>query len=283
MKSKYIQLYFLFFIGFFITTLCCADDNSAVKISDAETGNNEFLIHTVSSPYQKGETKIRVLLPGHIRKERKYRVLFVLPVEANEENRFGDGLLEIKKANLHNKHNLICVAPTFSELPWYANHPTNQSIQQETYFLKVVVPFIERSYPTTQTCEGRLLLGFSKSGWGAFSLILRHPDTFGKAAAWDAPLMKQKPDQFGMGPIFGAQENFNQYKISSLLKQNRTKFVDTNRLILTGYGNFQQHHLQFYKLVKKHDISCIYRNGPKRKHHWNSGWIPEAISLLATD
>ncbi len=283
MKSFTVNSVLLFFTGIWGYGICSAGGGCTNKISDAETGHNGFLSHTVSSPYQKGETKIRVLLPEHIQKEQKYRVLFVLPVEANEENRFGDGLLEIKKANLHNKHDLICVAPTFSHLPWYANHPTDQLIQQETYFLKVVVPFIDRSYPTTQTPGGRLLIGFSKSGWGAFSLILRHPRTFSKAAAWDAPLMKQKPDQFGMGPIFGSQENFNQYKISSLLEQNASKFSDTNRLILTGYGNFQQHHLQFYKLVKKYDISCIYRNGPKRKHHWNSGWIPEAISLLATD
>jgi len=92
--------------------------------------------------------------------------------------------------------------------------------------------------------------------------------------------MKQKPDQFGMGPIFGTQENFNQYKISSLLQQLAGRFNKRNRLILTGYGNFREHHLQFHQLVKENDIGCIYRDGPKRKHLWNSGWVEEAIELL---
>ena len=39
------------------------------------------------------------------------------------------------------KHKAIFVAPTFSHLPWYADHPSDASIRQETYFLKVVVPF----------------------------------------------------------------------------------------------------------------------------------------------
>lgn len=280
MKSITISFILLFCTYLFDPGCCIAGDQCGITISDAETDRNGFLVHTVSSPYQQGETKIRVLLPGQIQKKKKYRVLFVLPVEANEENRFGDGLLEIKKAKLHNKYHLICVAPTFSHLPWYANHPTDRTIQQETYFMKVVVPFVDRSYPTTQCSEGRYLLGFSKSGWGAFSLILRHPEIFAKAAAWDAPLMKQKPDQFGMGPVFGSQENFKQYKISSLIQQKASQFQKRNRLILTGYGNFRKHHLQFHQLIKENDIDCIYRDGPKRNHHWNSGWVAEAIELL---
>ena len=44
------------------------------------------------------------------------------------------------------------VAPTFSHLPWYADHPTKPEIRQETYFLKVVVPFIDKTYPVRACC-----------------------------------------------------------------------------------------------------------------------------------
>lgn len=276
------RICFMCLCFFSAVSICNAGKYSEIVIRDATVDSNGFLVHTVDSPFQSGKTKIRVLLPSQIHKDKKYRVLFVLPVEKNEENRYGDGLLEIKKANLHNKHNLICVAPTFSHLPWYANHPSDQSIQQETYFLKVVVSFVDVIYPTTCSADGRFLLGFSKSGWGAFSLLLRNPDLFSKAAAWDAPLMKQKPDQFGMGPIFGTQDNFNNYKITSLLEQNASKFGDTNRLILTGYGNFQKHHLQFRKFTEGISVHCIYRNGPKRKHLWSTGWLPETVELLVS-
>jgi hypothetical protein len=63
-----------------------------------------------------------------------------------------------------------------------------------------------------RTACGLLLLGFSKSGWGAlFSLLLRHPDVFGKAAAWDAPLVMDSPGRHGNGDIFGTPENFEKY------------------------------------------------------------------------
>ena len=46
--------------------------------------------------------------------------------------------------------------PTFSDLPWYADHPTNPLIRQETYFLKVVLPFIEKTYPARSDAGGPL-------------------------------------------------------------------------------------------------------------------------------
>ena len=59
-------------------------------------------------------------------------VVYVLPVEARNESRYGDGLLEVRRHDLHNKFQAIFVAPTFSHLPWYADHPTDPEIRQET-------------------------------------------------------------------------------------------------------------------------------------------------------
>lgn len=259
-----------------------ADEPSPI-ISAATQDDNGFLIHLVRSPYQADATKIRVLLPEPITKGMRYPVLFVLPVEAHDGNQYGDGLLEVKQADLHNEYGLICVAPTFSHLPWYADHPTDEAIRQESYFLKVVVPFVERSYPALGKPEGRLLVGFSKSGWGAWTLLLRHPDVFGRAAAWDAPLMKDQPDQFGMGPIFGTQENFEKYEVTSLLLSRADLLAQANRLVLTGYGNFREDHQQAQRLMLERGIQCEYRDGPQRKHHWNTGWLPEAVELLTSN
>ena len=173
-------------------------DNPSFKAGEA-IRDNGVLVHAVESACQDAPTRIRVLLPGKLEKGRRYPVLYVLPVEAGDGHRYGDGLLEVKKLGLHDRYGLVCVAPTFARLPWYADHPTNARVRQETYFLKVVLPFIEKTYPVLARPEGRLLLGFSKSGWGAFSLLLRHPEVFGKAAAWDAPLDMDAPGKYGSG------------------------------------------------------------------------------------
>jgi len=253
---------------------------SPATVSDAVHDNHGFLVHTVRSPFQADETQIRVLLPDEIRPGERYPVIYVLPVERLNGNAFGNGLREAQSRHLHNTHQAIFVEPTFSRLPWYADHPTDLSLRQEGYLLNVVVRFIETAYPARTEPEGRLLLGFSKSGWGAWSLLLRHPDIFGRAAAWDAPLMMERLGQYDTTPIFGTQENFERYRISDLLRMRAEDLRQDARLILTGYTNFRQHHDRIHALMLSLNIPHEYRDGPRRNHDWHSGWLPEAVELL---
>ena len=258
-----------------------ADDRAPeVEISPAELEDGKILVHQVRSEFQAGRTKIRLLLPDALDTAKKYRVLYVLPVEAADEQRWGNSLEEVRKLNLPNKHDLICVFPTFSHLPWYADHPTNPEIRQESYLLKVVMPFVEQNYPAMAERDGRLLVGFSKSGWGAWSLLLRNPDLFAKAAAWDAPLMMEQPSNYGMRPIFETQENFTKYQLPTLVKTQAKNLGDSVRLISIGYGNFRAHHQKMHELTESIKLPCIYQDGPQRKHAWDGGWLEGAVDLL---
>lgn len=267
---------------------CLADElelqGSGIRVSGTEEFPNGIRLHHVTSPWQAGETQIRVLTPDSrpaSRADQKpLRLLLILPVEAGTKSQYGDGLAEIGKQDLHNRLQLVCVAPTFSHLPWYADHPTDATIQQETYLLKGVIPFVSKSYQAGLTADDRLLIGFSKSGWGAFSLLLRHPDVFGKAVAWDAPLMMSASGPYGSGPIFGTQENFAHYRVSELLKTVGKQLGPKVRLIHIGYGGFKEQHTEFESLLNELDIPHVYQHGPKRNHAWGSGWFGGAVRLL---
>jgi len=241
---------------------------------------NGFVVHNIESPYQKGTTQIFVLTPDRLEVGKRYPVIYVLPVEPGSGTRWGNGLAEIKKLDLHNKLGIIFVMPTFSDWPWYCDHPTDPVLRQETYLREVVIPFIEKNYLVVPGRDGRLLLGFSKSGWGAFSLLLRHPDLFGRAAAWDAPLNMAAPSSFGMGPIFGTQENFNKYQISSLLKQQAEKLKGVSRLAMIGYSNFRPHHQAIHEQMKTLGIPHEYRDVRQGVHDWRSGWLEDAVRFL---
>jgi S-formylglutathione hydrolase FrmB len=266
-----------------LLALPAARGDEGVTISEAKADPSGVLVHEVRSPYQTRTTQIRVLMPGKAEKGKKYPVVYVLPVEAGTENRYGDGLKEVQKLDLHNTLNAVFVAPTFSHLPWYADHPTKPDIRQESYLLKVVVPFVDKTYPVKPETGGRLLLGFSKSGWGAWSLLLRNPDVFGKAAAWDAPLMLDAPGKYGSGDIFGTPDNFERYRVSKLLADKADALQKGTRLILLGYGNFRPEHEKAHALLDKLKIGHEYRDGPARKHDWHSGWVKEAVELLVAE
>jgi S-formylglutathione hydrolase FrmB len=260
-----------------VATVATRADDSAT-VGAATVDDRGVLLHRVRSTYQRDVTEIRVLLPTNCRGRQP--VLYVLPVEAGTESRYGDGVAEVLKHDIHDRYGLICVFPTFTALPWYADHPSDKHIRQESYFLKVVVPFIEREYPTRAVPDARLLVGFSKSGWGALSLLLRQPDTFGKTAAWDAPLMMNELGKFGTRPIFGTPENFQKYQITRLLENRAHNFRSGERLILLGYATFGRDHDELHTLMTALGVSHVYREGELRPHTWHSGWLPEAVELL---
>ena len=111
-------------------------------------------------------------------------------------------------------------------------------------------------------------------------MLLRHPDLFSKAAAWDAPLMMDKPGKYGSGNIFGTPDNFDGYRVSKLLTDKAEKFQKGKRLILLGYGKFRAEHDQAHALMEELKVAHEYRDGPDRKHDWHSGWVKEAVELV---
>jgi S-formylglutathione hydrolase FrmB len=244
----------------------------------------QVVVHELNSEFQPAPVQIRVLQPRSLRGKGRLPVVYVLPVESGNENRYGDGLLEAQQHDLAERLGVIFVLPTFAQLPWYADHPTNTEIRQESHLLKCVVPFVEQHYPARTDADGRLLVGFSKSGWGAWALLLRNPDVFGRAAAWDAPLQMSEPGRYGSAPIFSTVENFRAYQISRLLVHGAAQLqAEPARLILLGYGGFRDDHVQTHEQLIRLGIVHVYRDGPQRKHDWHSGWFCEACDFLLAE
>lgn len=267
-----------------VFTVLSSAPGADATINDAVIEEGGVRVHRVVSSLQSGPTQIRVVVSPGVEPSARAPTVYVLPVEANRETRYGDGLQEILDRKLHLRHRAIYVAPTFAQLPWYADHPTRSDLRQERYFVEVVMPHVERAYPAIRERRGRLLLGFSKSGWGAWTLLLRHPETFERAAAWDAPLQMDRPGRYGSGEIFGDDATFQQYRVTELLRKNgdALRVGGLSRLILTGYDNFRGDHVQTHAFLEELRIPHQYQDGPRRAHDWHSGWVAESLDALLT-
>lgn len=242
--------------------------------------DNQILVYTLKTDYQYGPNNIFAILPDKREPNQKFPVLYILPVSSGSEAALA-GLKEALRLNLHNRYHVIFVAPAFEKMPWYADHPTDKNIRQESYFLDAVVPFIDKTLPAYKTSDKRYLLGFSKSGWGAWSLLLRHPDNFSRAVSWDAPLAMNQAKDYNSPDIFGTQENFEQYRIINLL-HNRAMMRQKPpaRLVLLGYGYFEQDDLKIHQMMNALDIPHYWDHGPKRIHSWDSGWLEPAVDIV---
>ena len=246
-----------------------------------------FHVHRLPSPYQANDTTLRVLLPDNMEAGKRYRVLYILPVHEDGLKRHGDGLVEVKKYNYHNQHQLICVAPAFTTKPWFADHDLNPKKQDESHLLKTVIPFVDKNYPTQASREGRLLIGFSKSGWGAIALLLRNPELFDKAVGWDIGI------RVDTGPIddadraeriareWGTVKNFEANRISNLVKTRGKNLGDEPRLFYySTEGTRAIGGVEIHRLLVENEIPHRYVMEPHRKHAWDTGWIPEAVAFL---
>ena len=252
--------------------------------------NGGFHTFQIWSPHQAGKTRLRILFPDNFDLRRKYRVLYVLPVHEDGVEKHGDGLVEIKNYGYHNEHQLICVAPGFTSKPWYADHDLNPDKKDESHLLKTVIPFIEKRYPVHTDARGRLLIGFSKSGWGAAALLLRHPDKFHRAAAWDTGIrvdtgpIEESERAERIGREWGSVKNFEANRLSNLIRTHGRKLGDKARLFyFSTEGTRAIGGVEIHRLLVENKIPHRYVMEPKREHAWDSGWIPEAMEFLVSD
>ena len=237
---------------------------------------NGLATYVITSDYQEKPCPLWVLLPDKFDKTTRYKVLYVLPaLEAGDK----EGILQAKKLDLANKFNILCVGPGFSRMPWYGDNPDNPKIRYDSYLPDVIVPFIDKTYPTIASPDGRLLVGFSKSGLGALSILLRHPDVFGRAGAWDAPLLE---DGIRVD-YFGPKENYmKEYYIPALLARRAEMLKDQPaRIAITGvgWGGIEAGHKKMEELKIPH----YFNPNPKVNHEWKSGWLGPLVEVLMAD
>lgn len=250
--------------------------------------------YRVTSPFLAGTNLVEVLLPDALGPAERCRVLFVLPVEEGEGRRYGDPLKVLAGLGVHNRHRLILVVPSFPVAPWYGNHASEAGRRCEDYLVRTVVPLVEGRHPARGTLESRLLLGFSKSGWGALTLILRHPEVFGYAASWDAPLMMTER-QFGIwgtDAAFGTASNMAAHLPTVLARERGGPFRERSRIVLAGknlFGTLSDQRFPyvgpsqteaFHEWLEARGVKHRYDAGLAAPHSWNAKWVGPVVDML---
>ena len=262
-----------------------AEGVEGVTISDGERmAVDGWTRHKVTSPFLGRATCVDVLLPDPLKPGHKYPVLCVLPVggEWDAQPPWGNGLAEMRKLDAANKYQMICVSMEFDTVPWYGSHATNPLIRHDQYLMQVVVPMVESRYPASAKPEDRWLFGFSKSGWGAVSLLLRHGDFFGRACSWDAPLFEGLTSmRFDMDKHYGTLEQVASYVPANCAKTEAKKFQGGPvRLSILGSDFFDPDGKRYHELLKELSIPHHFDNTLRYRHHWHTGWVAKALEIM---
>ena len=257
---------------------------NATPVITGPEKKNGFEVYTIASGYQRGPCELFVLLPEGFDRARQYPVLYLLPCWAGGSA----GLDEVKKLGLASRYGVICVNPAYSTYPspwgpWYGDLPSDSSVRCDSYLTEVIVPFIDRIYPTITKPEGRLLVGYSKAGLGALTVFLRHPDIFGREASWDAPLLMGDDHQDYWGP----PENWaTNYSVSFLLNQRLDLLKGKPaRIAIAGPGpkGGMTGRSGAHELLDKLGIAHYYNTALGGDHAWTSGWLGPLVEVLRSE
>lgn len=261
---------------------------------------------TVASDYNTGSPRIEVLLPSTYADstDRRWPVLYVLPAFEGNSSGIQDGQAYIRANGFHDDYDCIVVQVGFNTAPWGGVHGSDATKNHRQYIRDVVMPFVEANYQCSTERQGRMLIGFSKSGVAAAALILSHPDEFGYAVSWDAPLMMQTSDwsfaDYDIDIAFNAEIDWTSFLPRYLVPGNALASSSHNRIILLGddsgtgtlfgddpgtparYGSGDEHTAAFAALLDANSISNYLDNTQDFVHAsgWSTAWLTEALAQL---
>ena len=270
-----------------VTCTASSGGSSGLQVQFLSTDASGVQHYQVTSPDNgPGPQTLRVLQPGNPAPGVAHNFIYVLPVEAGEGTTFGDGLQVIQSLNLQNQDNLTVIEPSFGIDPWYADNPLDANLQEDTFMAMDLQPWVKANLSTTGS-EQNWLIGFSKSGIGAQTLILRHPDKFTLAASWDFPADMNAYDEYGdnSGNSYGTDANFQaNYRLTpAFLAAHAAPFKANNRIWIGGYQLFQQDVADYDPLLTAQGIQHTTETPTAMAHAWNSGWVPIALAALRAD
>lgn len=233
-----------------------------------------------------GPQELQVLVPTHPAAGVPHNFLYVLPVQPGLGSAFGDGLATLRRLDAQNQYNLTIIQPTFGIDPWYANNPKDPYVQYENFITSELVPWVEKNLAITGH-EQNWLIGFSKSGYGAQDLILKHPDIFALAASWDFPADMSAYDTLGADPAasYGTNANFQaNYRLTpAFVNAHKGPFLHQNRIWIGGSRKFPVDMSDYAKLLTKEGMLYTKEAPANMYHMWDSGWVPIALAALRHD
>ena len=146
--------------------------------------------------------------------------------------------------------NLTLLSRPSGSSPGYADNPDDEGASHETFLTTELLPWVTENLARTGD-EQSWLIGFSKSGMGATTSILRNPDRFTLAAAWDFPANLSSYDEFRASSArsYGTNDNFlASYRLTpaflartALRSSSRTRLLDRQlRRVRTGHDRLRR-------------------------------------------
>lgn len=176
--------------------------------------------------------------------------------------------------------------PDFSPAttPWYGQREDGTA-DQAAFTANVMPGFMQEFLHGSSLRDSNYLMGYSKSGVGAYSLLLRNSSVFGYAAGWDGPWnlnanWATQATGFLAVLMFTTQAQYQLYDPYTILTAHINSVSDKKRLCLLGYHTFSADEAIMRTLLDNNNIEYDYSHTDTGEHSYSSGWLPDGMAML---
>ncbi|MGE5846706.1 MAG: alpha/beta hydrolase [Ignavibacteria bacterium] len=257
----------------------------------------------VKSSILNEEMRFAIYLPsGYESSGRDYPVVYLLHGRTDDHTawvQFGEMQRIVDEEIRSGKIAPMIIVMPDAKLTFYINN-FDGSYNYEDYFIKELIPYIEKNYRSRSKKEFRAVAGLSMGGFGALFYSLKYPDMFTACSALSAAVrtdeeMINMPDEkynFEFAPIMGGSKKgkdritgfYNNHSILYLVKNIPENQKNSVRLYLDcGDGDFLYKgnsalHILMSDLNFPHEFRV--RDGIHDWEYWRTG-LADALSFIS--
>lgn len=139
------------------------------------------------STAMKKEMKFIVVEPANKSPQKGFPVLYLLHGMGGSYDLWINKVPELQAAA--DRFNCLIVCPDGGRTTLYFNNPLDSSYRFESHFIRELIPYIDKSYPTAKDRRYRAVAGLSMGGFGALFMASHYPELFAAAGSMSGALM----------------------------------------------------------------------------------------------
>ena len=124
-----------------------------------------------------------------------------------------------------------------------------------------------------------VVVGFSKSGLGAWNIARSIPEHVEATVIFDAPVASEKLLQWAV-PYYTDNETWLADLPIRHVPDFKAAMPARHKLVLISGAQFHDEMSALSRALAAAGTEHVFLPRPHLKHHWNSGWIEEALGIL---
>lgn len=127
-----------------------------------------------------------------------------------------------------------------------------------------------------------ILIGFSKSGLGAWNIARAIPGRIAATIIFDAPVARDELPPWGTAPFYDGDCAWQADLPLRTIAEFQAAMPATHRLVLVSGASFHAEMARFAEALAASGLPHTFLPRPHLSHDWQSGWIEEGLGAGRT-